>query len=52
VFERATVIRGQYGFKLADSLNLAAAVEHGCGRFLTNDFQLKRFSDITVEVLT
>src|SRR5262245_5162954 len=41
VFERATVIRAQYGFKLGDSLNLAAAVEHGCGRFLTNDLQLR-----------
>jgi len=37
VFERATVIRARYGFKLGDSLNLATAVEHGCGRFLTLD---------------
>jgi len=52
VFERATEIRAQYGFKLGDSLNLAAAVEHGCGLFLTNDVQLRRFPDIPVEVLT
>ncbi len=51
VFERATEIRAQYGFRLGDSLNLAAAVEHACGRFLTNDAQLRRFPDITVEVL-
>src|SRR5438876_2269842 len=29
VFERATVIRATHGFKLADSLHLAAAVEAG-----------------------
>ncbi len=52
VFERATEIRARYGFRLADSLNLAAAVEHGAGRFLTNDVQLRRFPDITVEVLS
>jgi predicted nucleic acid-binding protein len=52
VFERATLIRAQHGFRLGDSLNLAAALENGCARFLTNDFELKRFPDITVEVLT
>jgi uncharacterized protein len=52
VFERATEIRARYGFKLGDSLNLATAVEHGCGLFLTNDVQLRRFPDIPVEVLT
>jgi uncharacterized protein len=52
VFERATEIRAKYGFGLADSLNLATAVENGCGLFLTNDVQLRRFPDIPVEVLT
>jgi predicted nucleic acid-binding protein len=52
VFERAAVIRAQHGFRLGDCLNLSTAVEHGCGLFLTNDVQLKRFPDITVEVLT
>ena len=51
VFERATEIRAGHGFRLADSLNLAAAVEYTCERFLTNDAQLRRFPDITVEVL-
>jgi predicted nucleic acid-binding protein len=51
VFERATIIRAQQAFRLGDSLNLATAVEHACGRFLTNDVQLRRFPDITVEVL-
>ena len=34
-----------------DSLHLGAAVEHGCGLFLTNDVLLRRFPDITVELL-
>ncbi len=51
VFDRATRIRAQHGFKTIDAINLAAAVEHGCDRFLTNDVRLSRFPDITVEVL-
>jgi predicted nucleic acid-binding protein len=34
-----------------DSIHLAAAIEHGCGLFLTNDGQLSRCKAITVEVL-
>jgi uncharacterized protein len=51
VCDRAARIRAQYGFKPLDSLHLAAAVEHGCTRFLSNDAQLKRFPDVLVEVL-
>ena len=51
VFERATLIRVAHNFKLADSLHLAAAVESGCDRFLTNDARLSAFTDMTVEVL-
>jgi predicted nucleic acid-binding protein len=51
VFDRATVIRATYNFKLGDSLQLAAAVEAGCNRFLTNDNRLSAFPDITVEAL-
>jgi predicted nucleic acid-binding protein len=51
VFDRATIIRADFGFKTFDAINLAAAVEHGCDRFLTNDAQLARFPDITVEIL-
>ena len=41
---------GQYGFKPLDALHLAAAVEHGCTRFLSIDV-LKKFPDILVELL-
>jgi predicted nucleic acid-binding protein len=51
VFDRATIIRAAHHFKLGDSLHLAAAVEAGCDRFLTNDQRLSAFTGITVEVL-
>ena len=52
VCDRGARIRATHGFKPLDSLHLAAAVEHGCGLFLTADAQLARFPDVTVEVLT
>jgi predicted nucleic acid-binding protein len=51
VFERATLIRATHNFKLGDSIHLAAAVEAGCDRFLTNDTRLSAFTEIPVEVL-
>jgi predicted nucleic acid-binding protein len=52
VCERAARIRATHRLKVPDALHLAAAIEHGCGRFLTNDIQLARCTDIPVEVLT
>lgn len=51
VFEHACRIRAFHNFKLGDALHLAAAVENGCGLFLTNDHRLASFPDIPVEVL-
>jgi uncharacterized protein len=51
VFDRATLIKATYDFKLADALHLAAAVEARCDRFLTNDLRLSAFTAIPVEVL-
>lgn len=51
VVDRATLVRADHGFRLGDSLHLAAAVEAGCDVFLTNDTRLSAFADITVEVL-
>lgn len=51
VFDRATSIRASHGFKLADSLHLAAAIESSCQVFLTNDNRLSTCTDITIEVL-
>ncbi len=52
VCDRAGRIRAQFGFKPLDSLHLAAAVEHGCTRFLTNDGRLSSFPDIPIDVLS
>jgi predicted nucleic acid-binding protein len=51
VYERACRIRAIHNFKLADALHLAAAIEGGCDLFLTNDYRLRGFNDIAVEIL-
>jgi predicted nucleic acid-binding protein len=50
-YERACRIRAVHNYKLADALHLAAAVESGCGLFLTNDHRVSSFPDLPVEVL-
>jgi predicted nucleic acid-binding protein len=54
VCERAAHLRAASNFKLKvpDCLHLAAAIEHGCGLFLTHDAQLKQCTAITVEILS
>lgn len=48
-------VAGQPGqvrrYGLPDALHLAAAIETGCDRFLTNDHRLAAFADIHVETL-
>ncbi len=53
VCERAAEIRvaSSLKIKLPDALHLAAALEHGCGLFLTNDVQLAGCAAISVEML-
>ena len=51
VFDRATDLRAQHHFALADSLHLAAAIEAGCPRLLINDRRLSRCPVLTVEIL-
>lgn len=51
VIDRATEIRARYGFKTPDAVHLAAAVVTRCDVFLTNDHQLDRFPDISMEVV-
>ncbi len=52
VAERAAQIRAVHNFRALDALHLAAAVEHGCRLFLTNDARLSAFPDIPVEILS
>lgn len=51
VIDRATDIRAQYGYKTPDAIHLAAAVMSNCDVFLTNDHQLRHFSDIAIEII-
>ena len=51
VYDRTTLIRAQYAFRTTDALHLAAAIEAGCGGFLTHDQRLARFPGISVEIL-
>ncbi len=47
IAKKAAMIRAKYKhFKAMDSLQLATAIESGCDLFLTNDNQLKQFSEI------
>jgi predicted nucleic acid-binding protein len=48
VCERAATIRANHRFRPLDALHLAAAVEHGCARFVSNDMRLSTFTDISV----
>lgn len=48
----AARIRANYvGFKMMDSLQLAAAKLTGCDLFVTNDLQLKQFGDVEVTII-
>jgi predicted nucleic acid-binding protein len=51
VLERATLLRARYGFRTPDAIHLAAAIVGGCDLFLTNDSQLARCQEITVEAV-
>ena len=62
MYARASAIRGGHNYPsvppaqakrygLADALRLAASIESGCDKFLTNDGQLANFQDIIVEEL-
>jgi len=51
VCDRAAVLRATHRIRLADSLNLSAAIEAGCDRFLTNDVRLAAVDGLEVEAL-
>lgn len=54
VCEKAAQIRAAslMRLKVPDCLHLATAIENGCDRFLTNDAQLLRCTQISVEILS
>lgn len=49
--ETAADLRARYHLSLPDAFQVAAAVASGCDAFLTNDFTLKRVSELTILVL-
>jgi predicted nucleic acid-binding protein len=51
VFDRAAELRARHGFKTPDALHLAAAIVHGCDRFLTNDTRLNACTAIPIDVM-
>jgi predicted nucleic acid-binding protein len=52
IAEKSASIKSQYKFfKTADSLQLATALVHNCELFITNDKQLRQFSDIETLIL-
>ncbi|MCB0195235.1 MAG: type II toxin-antitoxin system VapC family toxin [Anaerolineae bacterium] len=51
VLDLATELRAFYNFKTPDALHLAAAIVAKCDLFLTNDRQLTRCTEITVETI-
>jgi predicted nucleic acid-binding protein len=51
VCDKATELRAAHNFKTPDALHLAAAVVHGCDRFLTNDSRLNACTALPIDVL-
>jgi predicted nucleic acid-binding protein len=51
VCDRAAELRAMQAFKTPDALHLAAAIVHGCDRFLTNDTRLNACTAVPIDVL-
>lgn len=51
VAKRAIALRVDYGFRVPDALQIAAALEQGATLFITNDRRLKKCTDLTVLAL-
>lgn len=51
VSEMSSKLRAKYSIKTPDAIQIAVGVLYGAGKFLTNDPDLKKVSDIKVLVL-
>ncbi|HET8523199.1 MAG TPA: type II toxin-antitoxin system VapC family toxin [Thermomicrobiales bacterium] len=51
VMRRAALLRAQHRLRPADSLQLAACLEHGATAFFTNDKRLRRLTETEIVVL-
>lgn len=52
IAHEAAKIRSQYNIQLADTLQIASALQAGCEAFLTNDLDLKRLTELQVLVVS
>lgn len=50
VFERAARLRAEHRIKTPDAIHLAAAIEHGCDEFWTNDRRLANAAPGSLEI--
>ena len=51
VAEKGAELRAKYGIRTPDSLQVASAIENEATIFLSNDYELKKISEIEVAVL-
>jgi len=51
VFEIATELRAFQNLKTPDALHLAAAIQHGCTEFWTNDLHLKSAAANRIQII-
>lgn len=49
--EKAAHLRAKYNLRTPDALHVVTAIESGCDAFLTNDFGIKRVTELRVLVL-
>jgi predicted nucleic acid-binding protein len=51
IAEHAAELRGRYGLRTPDALQIAAALQTGCQGFVTNDKALKHVTELSILVL-
>lgn len=51
ISERASKLRAQYSIKTPDAIQIAGALVYGADKFLTNDADLKRITEINILVV-
>jgi predicted nucleic acid-binding protein len=51
IAERTADLRSRYNLRTPDALHIAAALDFGCGAFVTNDFALQRVKELPILIL-
>jgi len=50
--DKAADLRARYDLTLLDAIQIATAIQAGCDSFLTNDFDLKRVTEIPILIIS